>query len=128
MRESIDRDNATGRAMLQLAIASAKMEPCSAREKTLVKLKRVGDTGDGSIHRQGTLGAAVGHLREEGGIVEMRRFWVDGGLADYTQEEPRLLVMRQEAMVDEEGVDMAVGSTQGALVSADQHEFPSVWT
>lgn len=61
VRESIDGDNATGRAMLQLAIASAKMEPCSAREKRLVKLKRVGDTGDGLIHRQRTPGAAVGH-------------------------------------------------------------------
>ena len=66
VRESIDGDNATGRAMLQLAIASAKIEPCSAREKTLVKLKGVGDTSNGLIHRQRTLGAAVGHLRGDG--------------------------------------------------------------
>lgn len=66
VRESIDGDNATDRAMVQLAIAFAKMERRSARKKTLVKLERAKATGDGPIYRQGTQGAAVGHLRERG--------------------------------------------------------------
>ena len=66
VRESIDVSNPLGRAMLQLAVAFAKVERRPAREKTLVKLERAKATGDGPIYRQGTQGATVGHLRERG--------------------------------------------------------------
>ncbi len=66
VRESIDVSKALGRAMLQLAVAFAKMGRRPAREKTLVKLERAKATGDGPIYRQGTQGATVGHLRERG--------------------------------------------------------------
>ena len=62
LRESIDGDSDTGRAMLHLGIAFTDMERRRARERTLVGLERVKATGDVWICREGTREAAVGHL------------------------------------------------------------------
>ena len=59
LRESIDGDSTTRRAILHLAIVFAEMERRLARERTLVGFKRVKATGDGWICREGTRGPAV---------------------------------------------------------------------
>ena len=62
LRESIDGDSDTGRAMLHLGIVFAEMERRRAHERTLVGLERVKATADGWICRERTREAAVGHL------------------------------------------------------------------
>ena len=93
LRESIDGDSATGLAMLHLAIVFAEKERRLAREKTLVELEKVKATGDGSICREGTRGVAS-DTWGKAGVIERRRIWVDGGLADYIREEPGFPVVR----------------------------------
>ena len=53
LRESVDQDSATGRAMLNLAIVFAEMERDLARERTLAGLERVRATGKHLGRRKG---------------------------------------------------------------------------
>ena len=53
LRESIDQDSATGRAMLHLAIVFAEMERDLARERTMAGLERVKATGKAPRTAQG---------------------------------------------------------------------------
>ena len=62
-------------------------------------------------------------------MIERRRVWTDEALADYIREELGFPGARQGAMVEKEKVDIATGEGEpGALVSADQPEFPAVRT
>ena len=63
LRESIDRDSATGRAMLHLAIVVTEMECRLARERMLVGLESFKATCGGWIFREGARGAAAGDPR-----------------------------------------------------------------
>ena len=72
---------------------------------------------------------AGGDPGKKAGVIERRRIWTDEALADYIRDELGFPGARQGAMVEKEnGGHSHRGGEPGALVSADQPEFPAVRT
>ena len=94
LRESIDGDSTTGRAILHLAIVFAEMERRLARDKD------AGGVEEGQGYRRrmdlpgGNWGTRSPRPEGKAGVIERGRIWIDGRLADYTREEPGFPVAR----------------------------------